>query len=76
MFVSNAVWHPIEKLAVLDVCAYKHCFAVNSKQQLVDGDDAPSLDFFINEKSWLLFNILETDGGWLGDEDTEWDTSD
>jgi hypothetical protein len=35
-------------------------------------DDKPSLAAFINERSWLLFSLLDSPAEWLGDDPAIW----
>ena len=39
---------------------------------MMTGNVAPGLRAFVNEKSWLLFNILGTNGPWLMADVTQW----
>ena len=36
------------------------------------GEAAPSLSSFVDEKSWLIFNIMEANGQWLSIGVPEW----
>ena len=42
--------------------------------QAMSGETAPDLSTFITERSWLLFSILDCEGGWLKDAVPQWET--